>query len=308
MSDQVVPEGWHLEVVIIDDGSPVPAATELSELQFPNNIAVRVIEQQNAGVGAARNRGLDEVSKDATIIAFLDSDDIWPADHVKRAVMALEGGFDFYFTDNVRAGYHSSHCRSPHLPRMSRWIDGLVEPKGIVELSQILAVILCLTEFPCQASTVAYRNTVASNVRFKTDLRSSGEDVLFFTHILSLCSHVAFDAGSAVECGEGVNIYFGNLDWNSPRFLEIKTDQLLTYRELAKGRFLASEAEAVNNGRVFDATVELAFHLVRNAVKHPTRAVDQMYRLWRADKAAALSVAFAMPRAAFNKSHVSELV
>ena len=57
-----------LEVLVVDDGSTEP-------LVVPNHPLVRVIRQSNAGVSAARNRGIREAHGD--LIAFLDADDVW---------------------------------------------------------------------------------------------------------------------------------------------------------------------------------------------------------------------------------------
>src|SRR6266853_1462354 len=67
------------EVIVVDDGS-TDGSGEVA-MGFPDN-RVRVIRQKNRGVGAARNRGIEE-SK-AELIAFLDSDDEWMPPFLKR--------------------------------------------------------------------------------------------------------------------------------------------------------------------------------------------------------------------------------
>ncbi|MCS7033895.1 MAG: glycosyltransferase family 2 protein [Phycisphaerae bacterium] len=68
------------EVVIINDGSTDDTADRLAAL----GDRVRVITQANAGIGAARNRGIDEAR--GRYVALLDHDDLWMPE--KLAVQA----------------------------------------------------------------------------------------------------------------------------------------------------------------------------------------------------------------------------
>lgn len=60
------------ELIVIDDGSTDDTPEYLATLTDPR---LRVIRQTNAGVGAARNRGIDESTGE--FIAFCDHDDLW---------------------------------------------------------------------------------------------------------------------------------------------------------------------------------------------------------------------------------------
>ena len=69
------------EVIVVDDGS-----TDES-MQIVKNIhdfRVKLIQQENAGVSAARNRGIQEAKAD--LIAFLDADDEWAPDYLKTII------------------------------------------------------------------------------------------------------------------------------------------------------------------------------------------------------------------------------
>jgi glycosyltransferase involved in cell wall biosynthesis len=73
------------EVIVVDDGSTDDGAARVAALHHPR---VRLIQQPNAGPGAARNRGIAEAR--GAIIAFLDADDEWQPDYLRRAVAALD--------------------------------------------------------------------------------------------------------------------------------------------------------------------------------------------------------------------------
>jgi glycosyltransferase involved in cell wall biosynthesis len=77
-------------LIVIDDGSTDDTERALRqwiELQHAA-VAIELHGQPHGGVSKARNLGLSQAG-DATLVAFLDSDDCWPSDFLERAVMAM---------------------------------------------------------------------------------------------------------------------------------------------------------------------------------------------------------------------------
>jgi len=73
------------EVVVIDDGSKdngPEAVRSITDRRF------RLISQANAGVSAARNRGISDSKFD--LIAFLDADDVWESNHLETILRLKE--------------------------------------------------------------------------------------------------------------------------------------------------------------------------------------------------------------------------
>jgi glycosyltransferase involved in cell wall biosynthesis len=78
------------EIVVVDDGSTDDSA-EWIRRDFP---AVTLVRQENAGVSAARNRGVAQAQ--CEWVAFLDSDDEWRPEKLERQMRALEANPEYH--------------------------------------------------------------------------------------------------------------------------------------------------------------------------------------------------------------------
>lgn len=74
-----------VEVVVINDGSSTPV-TRQTAVQFQDRIVY--LEQDNAGVAAARNTGIAAATGE--LIALLDSDDLWLPEKLTTQVRTLQ--------------------------------------------------------------------------------------------------------------------------------------------------------------------------------------------------------------------------
>ena len=99
----------NFELIIVNDGSTDNSAKLVESLSEDKR--VRLINQENSGPGAARNRGIREAKTD--LIAFLDADDEWLPGFLDAILMLREKypdcevfGTSFYISEDSKQLYH----------------------------------------------------------------------------------------------------------------------------------------------------------------------------------------------------------
>lgn len=268
----------RLRVYVVDDGSPQPAARELAQVP---EIADRVclIQQRNAGPGAARNAALDRMDSDVVWIAFLDSDDEWMPDHLSKAILALSQGYDAYFADFYQLDQQvSAFSRAGRIDPLRHlalpYGESLFEYVGDMT-RQILTGNVIGT------STVVLRQGTIAEVRFRNEYRRAGEDYLFWLALAQRGARFCFGARPSVRCGRGVNVYSG-ARWGTAAFTATAQDELrfklACLRELDVAEDLRHHLMR-DVERLRDAWVAGCLHRVLRLRPMPLREVLRQRRL-----------------------------
>ena len=209
-----------LEIIVIDDGSPIPAENECATFTEQQKGQIKIIKQQNKGPAAARNKGLDSVTVDTDYVAFLDSDDEWTSDHLNNAITALGVGNDFYFSDfyqlgqTVTAFNRAKRINIAEHPLL--FADNPILHQYIGDMQEQI-----VTGNIIGTPTVVYRYQHNPHLRFREDLFRAGEDYLFWLGLSATKNtRIAFSSTAETICGKGVNIYSGT-EFGTPEYLDL---------------------------------------------------------------------------------------
>ncbi|MER8235945.1 CDP-glycerol glycerophosphotransferase family protein [Streptomyces sp. NPDC094049] len=108
-----------LEVLMIDDGSTDESNAIAAEFAAKDS-RFRLIRKENAGLGAARNTGLDSLAPRSEFLAFVDSDDMIPPDAYRLMVSSLDETGSSFATGNVEHINSTKVWQSPMHRFLSR--------------------------------------------------------------------------------------------------------------------------------------------------------------------------------------------
>ena len=158
------------EVVVVDDGSTDGSVAIVKTFNDPR---IRLIQQQNAGVSAARNRGIEEAKGE--YIAFLDAEDEWMPGFLDE-IRALQEAYPDCRAQATNYSFCSNGVKSPTILHKIQF-EG---ERGI--LSNYFEVASCSHPPVCSICVCIERKLLQEIGGFPVGIKS-GEDLLTWARI-----------------------------------------------------------------------------------------------------------------------------
>jgi succinoglycan biosynthesis protein ExoW len=254
--------GIEIDLLIVDDESPWPPESELSDFRDTRSVRIRIIRQKNGGSAVARNTALDNLDASTDCVAYLDSDDYWSPDHLSRGIAALSAGADFYFADIhyldeavtrfERGGFPSKSELSPLLPDHDIW--------------RFTGDTICtVLQGYVGTSTVVYRHPQFAQFRFPQRQRTFVDQPVW-ARIGSVARAIAISTRCECYMGRGVNIY-ADQKFGTEKALRRFLDEI-NYRKILPGEVPMSEAaRAMHETRLEQARTGLALEILHQMAR-----------------------------------------
>lgn len=276
---QRIDDSVTVDIFIADDQSPHPPETEIEGLSRPG-FRIHIVKRPNGGPARARNTGLD-AAKDADVIAFLDSDDVWMPDHLATGLAALGGGAQFFFSNNFYEGdrtWFSGFSSTDSLLASAKDDGGQqFSMPGPKANSYFLEDCLAHT------STVIYDARKLPVLRFDVQQERAGEDYLFWITAVNHSDRIAFSLRPTATRGSGVDIYRSALDWNNPECVR-RLYYALTLHKKMRDRFCETPKQRETlKGKIGLLRRGITYLFIRNAFAHAGANSKVMGQLWKAD-------------------------
>lgn len=159
------------EIIVVNDGS---TDNSVSMAESVMDSRIRIINQANAGVSAARNRGIKEAKYD--LIAFLDADDEWKPDYLDTQNRLAQK----YSECSVFACNYEFHNSNGQItPTIIRKLPFTSETGVLTNYFEVA----CASHPPLCTSAVAVRKQALEAVEgFPVGIKS-GEDLLTWARL-----------------------------------------------------------------------------------------------------------------------------
>jgi glycosyltransferase involved in cell wall biosynthesis len=172
----------NLEIIVVDDGS----TDNTREILRDMDNKVLYTYQENKGVSAARNKGLELTT--GTFITFLDADDYLTEDSIESRLGILMDKSDIQFVISETYSKNISNDTLSYRPASKKDF-----------ITDRLHEALLLRRIQFATCAVFMRSQLAKRFRFPLNI-SNGEDIAYFTKIFFKTKGHFLSKPTAVTC------------------------------------------------------------------------------------------------------------
>lgn len=165
------------EILVVNDGSTDSTASQVRAI---DDSRICLINQQNAGVSAARNRGIENAKGDW--IVFVDSDDYVERTYLQTLISLSDDGcmpvVGFAKNESCESVLHDG-------------IRGKYAIDTLMSQDYLIGFLGDTIGFSCWNKLFSKQTLMNYHIRFEPSLKL-GEDLLFVFQYLCYCEYVAF--------------------------------------------------------------------------------------------------------------------
>jgi succinoglycan biosynthesis protein ExoW len=270
---QAVPDDFRVKIMVVDDASPVSAASEIIGFE---GLDICILEQPvNRGAAAARNAALDAIGKrdgDCDFVAFLDSDDCWAVDYLATSKALIGSQIDLCISNCLDDDDVEFFSHSTALTEL-----GADSRKTADPTKDWLTTALITDCFP-HTSFIMYRWAKAPELRFDANLRNAGEDHLFFFGLARRCDRAIVNFRVMGARGRGVSLYRSALSWDHSNVYPRLMDQIASMIEIENQARSNADQRALARMRLSAIIDEYVFLCARNLTRHGRSALTPVIR------------------------------
>jgi glycosyltransferase involved in cell wall biosynthesis len=156
----------NFKILIVNDGSKDKSLDIIKNLSAKDD-RISFLTEENKGVSAARNLGI--VNVDTKYISFLDADDLYEKDFVKKMLVKIEKEK----SDLVVCGYYKEEDNKK-----------VIVKSHFSKKDFLFKYILGENKFHTSSFLISHKFLIENNIYFN-EKSSWGEDIEFFTKILA---------------------------------------------------------------------------------------------------------------------------
>lgn len=167
----------NIEIILVDDGSTDNSA-RICDVLSQKDLRIKIVHQENQGVSATRNKGLDIAT--GSYIGFVDADDTVQPDFYKNLYSAL-----------IEYDADLSICNQSLVMDNQTFVDGVSKEVLCFNKNNAIEQMLLGKIFRGGPCNKLFKADLCKNLKFDIDI-NVGEDLLFCIKYLLKCEKIIF--------------------------------------------------------------------------------------------------------------------